>query len=91
MSDFDLDRKHNHAIRHEMAERLQILLSRDAADVPRRLRELVGRLDDAETRSKPTSRRWYQRWSRAQRRLTASENPRSGAAASSYSTKLRRR
>ena len=91
MSDFNLDRRHNQAIRHEIAERLQILLSRDAADIPRRLRKLVGRLDGDETTSKPASRRWYQRWSRAQRRLTASENPRSEAAASSHATRLRRR
>ena len=45
MSDFDLERRHNQAIRHEIAERLQILLSRDKADVPPRLRELADRLD----------------------------------------------
>jgi hypothetical protein len=45
MSDFDLERKDNKAIRHEIAECLQILLSRDKADIPPRLRELVDRLD----------------------------------------------
>ena len=52
MSDLDLDRRHNQSIRHEIAERLQILLSRDAADIPPRLRELINRLLD-EASSKP--------------------------------------
>jgi hypothetical protein len=46
MRDLDLERRHNEAIRQEIGERLRALLSRDAADVPPRLRELVGRLDD---------------------------------------------
>ena len=50
MSDFD--RKDNKAIRHEIAERLRVLLSSDAADIPPRLRELINRLLD-EASSKP--------------------------------------
>jgi hypothetical protein len=45
MSDFDLESKDNNAIRHEIAERLRILWSRDKADISPRLRELVDRLD----------------------------------------------
>ena len=46
MRDLDLERRHNQAIRREIGERLRALLSRDAADVPPRLRELVDCLDD---------------------------------------------
>jgi hypothetical protein len=38
-------RRVDQAIRQEIGERLQAMLSRDAVDIPPRLRELVGRLD----------------------------------------------
>jgi hypothetical protein len=52
MSNLNLDRRHNQAIRDEIGERLRIMFSRDAADVPPRLRELVDRLlDEASSKS----------------------------------------
>ena len=47
MTDFN-SRRHNLAIRQEIGERLQLLLSRDAEDIPPRLRQLVDRLDGEE-------------------------------------------
>lgn len=41
----DLDAKHNQAIRHEIADRLRALLSREASTLPPRLHELLWRLD----------------------------------------------
>ena len=46
MTDFN-SRRHNLAIRQEIG-RLQLLLSRDAEDIPPRLRQLVDRLDGEE-------------------------------------------
>ena len=48
MTDFN-SRRHNLAIRQEIGERLQLLLSRDAEDIPPRLRQLVDRLDGEES------------------------------------------
>jgi hypothetical protein len=46
MRNLDLEPKHNQAIRQEIGERLQLLLSRGRVEVPPRLRELVRRFGD---------------------------------------------
>ena len=70
MTDFN-SRRHNLAIRQEIGERLQLLLSRDAEDIPPRLRQLVDRLDGEEHGGREASSsisnksiidRLYRRW-----------------------------
>jgi hypothetical protein len=45
MSDTDLEPKHNRAIRHEIGERLRIMLPAQQTELPAHLRELVRRFE----------------------------------------------